>query len=468
MEKNSDFKELNLRVNDVKYNLLMDSKFKNRTICSQPYKQFINHKFPILNKHDRRSKVNNTDEYPYSTIGILTFEDDYGEYWGTGTLISENIVLTCAHNLFDKKTKKEYYNFVFSVQMNDGRAYPHFRSKVIKSYFPIEEYLKDDGEDYAILFLEKNIGQYSGFMGIAFDYNLEENKDYYLFGFPGSNEGELYGMKTNYQNNSQNIYIVKDMIRYKDIDTEAGQTGSGLWFKEEYNKHFIFGIHVRGCNDYNEAIYITKERFEKIKGYITESNIDTSILVSILDLSKLSIDIGSMIFLSKCNQINNIKQLILQNCNINDDTIRLLKNCKFVILKKLFLGNNKIGDTGIKSLIDCIQLTKLDTLDLSSNNIKDGIKYLIDCKHFETLEKLYLGWNNIGDGVRYLIDCKHLDRIETLDLKSNNIGEKEVKYLIECRQFDKLDIIDLRYNNIEEKALKELRSKFPYAYIDHI
>jgi Ran GTPase-activating protein (RanGAP) involved in mRNA processing and transport len=76
-----------------------------------------------------------------------------------------------------------------------------------------------------------------------------------------------------------------------------------------------------------------------------------------------------MKFLSECNQISNIKQLNLSSCNINDDTIGVLRNCNF---------------------------NKLEVLDLSDNNIgENGVKYLIDCKQFDKLEKLYLSVNSL-------------------------------------------------------------------------
>jgi V8-like Glu-specific endopeptidase len=41
------------------------------------------------------------------------------------------------------------------------------------------------------------------------------------------------------------------MIKYKGIDTEGGQSGSGLWMKEDNDKYFIFGIHISGCEYFN-------------------------------------------------------------------------------------------------------------------------------------------------------------------------------------------------------------------------
>jgi V8-like Glu-specific endopeptidase len=83
--------------------------------------------------YDRRVKIADTLEYPYSTIGIIAMRHRGGDYkQGTGFLIAPNIVLTCAHNLYDIFTKKTFYeiNFYPAVNGQEGTAY-----KVKKVYY---------------------------------------------------------------------------------------------------------------------------------------------------------------------------------------------------------------------------------------------------------------------------------------------------------------------------------------------
>ena len=47
-------------------------------------------------------KVEDPNQYPYSAIGLITGKFGPFFYHGTGFLISPKIVLTCAHNLFDR------------------------------------------------------------------------------------------------------------------------------------------------------------------------------------------------------------------------------------------------------------------------------------------------------------------------------------------------------------------------------
>lgn len=74
----------------------------------------------------------------------------------------------------------------------------------------------------------------------------------------------LEGMNTKIdQINENNIWREKDgeLVRYNNINTKGGQSGSGIWFKEDGNnkndnKYFIFAIHNGAHleNKYNQAV----------------------------------------------------------------------------------------------------------------------------------------------------------------------------------------------------------------------
>ena len=54
------------------------------------------------NVPDTREKVKDVREYPYCCIGLVTGKFGNNVYQGSGCLISPRIVLTCAHNLYDR------------------------------------------------------------------------------------------------------------------------------------------------------------------------------------------------------------------------------------------------------------------------------------------------------------------------------------------------------------------------------
>ena len=70
---------------------------------------------------DTRTRIENTKEYPYCCIGLVTGKLRGRPFHGTGCLITSRIVLTCAHNLYDRYYKEEYTEIKFSPGV-DGRT----------------------------------------------------------------------------------------------------------------------------------------------------------------------------------------------------------------------------------------------------------------------------------------------------------------------------------------------------------
>ena len=64
----------------------------------------------IENISDSRELIKDTEEYPYCCIGLVTGKFDNNFSYGTGFLIGPRIVLTCAHNIYNKKREMEGTN----------------------------------------------------------------------------------------------------------------------------------------------------------------------------------------------------------------------------------------------------------------------------------------------------------------------------------------------------------------------
>lgn len=67
---------------------------------------------------DTRKKIEETRKYPYSCIGLVTGRFGTIISNGSGCLIGPDIVLTCAHNLYDRENKIEANNVFFCPGLN--------------------------------------------------------------------------------------------------------------------------------------------------------------------------------------------------------------------------------------------------------------------------------------------------------------------------------------------------------------
>lgn len=64
------------------------------------------------------------------SLGALTFETRNGIGKGTAVLISGNLILTCAHNIYDKVINYAYTNFKFYLAVHGDSTH----------YYEIETY----------------------------------------------------------------------------------------------------------------------------------------------------------------------------------------------------------------------------------------------------------------------------------------------------------------------------------------
>lgn len=201
---------------------------------------------------DNRYKINNTTNFPYSAICRIQYKSisDFAALLGekpkqeyaTGVMVAKNVVITAAHVIH-----------INSVTMSEHTVSPGYYngnnpfgiSKVVYAYYPSEwdttprETNEDNlicaNYDWAVLVLEDNIGEFSGWLEPV---NLSSsdliNVTVTVNGYPK----DLGMFEYQYESWGQLCGIFSKRLEYY-IDTFSGQSGSPIFNL----KNQVVGVH---------------------------------------------------------------------------------------------------------------------------------------------------------------------------------------------------------------------------------
>lgn len=235
---------------------------------------------------DQRKPVKDYRSFPWNKHGFVfaSFPDRGITKRGTGTLIGGNSVLTAAHVLYLKELTSTGYKYTPAKEINfvsglKGKDYL-YGAKVIKTSVH-QKYLQNDSlYDYGVVKLDDSIGSEVGYASIVVADDTElVGTTVNVTGYPGYIGAFRHLIKRDtfvmYTSSGQIKSVDKHMIRYH-IDTSGGQSGSGVWFLNEYNIVDCCGVHVTGSKlEGNGAIRINQENFESIQSWLKEFEADS-------------------------------------------------------------------------------------------------------------------------------------------------------------------------------------------------
>jgi V8-like Glu-specific endopeptidase len=223
---------------------------------------------------DERVQIKETSSWPNSVHGVIfsKFRNNAGYFWGTGTLIAPNIVVTAAQNLYSRDIHNghvvgEATIVRFVPAMNSFNA-PFDVSEVQHIYYP-EEYKNNGSENFGIIILEQ-APRYTegvhgpGYFGIGilpddkFDGHKLNVTGYPKDKFSKKNERQIWAMDGKATKIDQNLI-------HHNIYTAPGQIGAGLWYQDG-NHHYVVGIHLGN----GEATRLTTERFKQIIKWVNK------------------------------------------------------------------------------------------------------------------------------------------------------------------------------------------------------
>jgi V8-like Glu-specific endopeptidase len=220
---------------------------------------------------DNRTRVKNSSLYPFNCIGLVEMEfPNKKKYTGTGILIADNLVLTAAHNVFDKADGGKAISVTFQAGRN-GDSMPWGAINAIQINYPPQwenaglsnphihgngvidaSELEGRQYDYALLTLESapHLGQ--GVIGVSVEsdkilHELEVN----ITGYPGdkSPKCSMWGA------NGPILKLAPNFLLYK-ISTYRGESGAGILaqLKNKPEETSSVGIHI-GSTEYESQVY---------------------------------------------------------------------------------------------------------------------------------------------------------------------------------------------------------------------
>ena len=184
-------------------------------------------------------------------------------------------------------------------------------------------------------------------------------------------------------------------------------------------------------------------------------------------------------FFSNINGFN-LKDIIFNNCNMDNKNLNLLGNFIGNNLVSLNLSNNNISEI---NLFNNKIYPNLTNLDLSYNNIVD-ISPIFNCK-ISNLKKLNLNHNlinelkdieknnftnieNLDISFNKLVDIINLENAKLENIKNLNLSFNEIKdcNVFSCLSLKKTDKLDLSNNRIEKIEINKLLENGEYNCSD--
>jgi len=221
---------------------------KNKT-SNHEIIQTSSYKLESIIGSDDRYYVNETYVYPFSSVcKIFTFWPDNSISMGTGAIVSATNhgfnVLTAGHCVYDVGNGFWASGILVIPGYDLGyKPFYHAWAAGMASFtgwvvYGYTEY------DLALVTLDRNVGDYTGWMGFAtYAYtNPVYSGVLYTAGYPGD-LSDGYAMYWTYDYG----YEADEYLHYYWLDTYGGQSGSPVWYWDSQDEaEYILTVHTNG------------------------------------------------------------------------------------------------------------------------------------------------------------------------------------------------------------------------------
>lgn len=205
---------------------------------------------------DERTKVTSTTTFPYSAICYIriTFPDGV-VFIGSAWMYWSDIAITAGHCVYDSN-HGGWASTIEVIPGANGSSKP-FGTAWSSTMHTSTKWINDGNHeyDYALLELNTQIGNSTGYFGTHYTFWSLKNKGVTVTGYPGEYYREQWTMSGK---------IKRSSIRkvYYEIDTTGGQSGCPVyWHTSKYGYQSV-AIHAYGGSSENSGTRITSSMFD--------------------------------------------------------------------------------------------------------------------------------------------------------------------------------------------------------------
>ena len=223
----------------------------------------------VIGQEDR-IQVDAPGQWPYSAHGlIITTFPNRRSYIGSGTVIHSRHVLTAAHNLYSAARGGWAQDVVF-VPGKCGDSEPFGQFMAVRCLCPSEyiEGLKPAFYDYGVLVLHRDVAPQTGAYGLKVLSTSElSGCPVTIVGYPG--EPSLGSGRKQWLGQNR-IHTVSDELVTYEVDTSAGESGSGVYIQAG-SEYLIVAIHTVGSMLGNQGVRVNMQVFQACQEWMSLS-----------------------------------------------------------------------------------------------------------------------------------------------------------------------------------------------------